>query len=102
MRNFATLNFKLRIMEIKEIAKRNYDANVRRGQISNDEPLLDFIRKIEEERRELIESMSWPIQFDPQELADIALVCFSMAEHYGIDLVKEMELKMLINEGRND
>jgi hypothetical protein len=94
-------------MEIKEIAKRNYDANVRRGQISDDSAIFDFIAKIDEEKRELIYSIGNKYSagkppFDPQELADIALVFFSMAEHYGIDLVKEMELKMLKNEERND
>ena len=40
------------------------------------------------------------ILFDPKELADISLVCDAMAIHYGIDLQKEKELKMFVNEKR--
>lgn len=98
-------------MDIKEIAKRNYDAAVRRGliEIKSDKTMngpLPFILDMENEVKELEESILYEKynqpKFDKTELADIVLVCFSMAEHFGIDLVKEMEEKMLYNEKRID
>ena len=41
-------------------------------------------------------------KFDEKELADVALVCFTMAKHFNIDLIKVMEEKMLYNEIRKD
>ena len=95
-------------MNIKEISKRNYDATVRRGQINENTMVRDFILKISEETREL--KQSWldiyhknhSDNFDPKELADITLVCFAMAEYYGIDLVAVMESKTHFNEQRKD
>ncbi len=89
-------------MEIKEIIERNYNATVKRGQINNKMCSIDFIIKLEEEFTELKMSIgqSQINPFDITELADIALVCHSMAKHYGYDLVKEMEKKTLYNEIR--
>lgn len=89
-------------MDIKEISKRNYEATVKRGLITPKTRPLQFIDKIQEEKNELF--ISWYIKdhFDPEELADVALVCFAMAEHYQIDLVAEMEKKAIYNEQRTD
>jgi NTP pyrophosphatase (non-canonical NTP hydrolase) len=38
--------------------------------------------------------------FDPSELADVTLVCFAMAEHFGINLIEEMRKKTEFNEKR--
>jgi len=84
-----------------EVALRNYNATVRRGLINDKTTLWDFTDKIEEENNELFHTCDNG-SFDPKELADIVIVCESMAIHYGIDLQKEKELKMLINEKRND
>lgn len=98
-------------MDIKEIAKRNYEAAIRRGliDIKSDKTMHDpfpFIFDMENEVKELEESIVYEKynqpEFDKTELADIVLVCFSMAEHFGIDLVKEIEEKMLYNEKRID
>lgn len=65
----------------------------------------DFIDKMREETDELAESYSIgrvSCEFDVKELADKALVCFAMAEHYGIDLVDEMRKKTEFNEKRKD
>ena len=40
--------------------------------------------------------------FDTVELADVTLVCFSMAKHFDINLIDEMQKKMKVNEKRND
>lgn len=89
-------------MDIKEIAERNYYATKRRGQISRRTDEMDFVIKIQEETRELLESIGKSIvnPFDIKELADIVLVSFSMARHFGYDLLSVMEQKMLYNEKR--
>ncbi len=90
-------------MDIQEIINRNYEATVKRGQIDNKTHAYNFTSKINEENNELDESIyNCGKNFDEKELADIALVCFAMAKHYDIDLLKVMEEKMLYNENRKD
>ena len=89
-------------MDIKEIAKRNYAATKRRGQIICFTQAYEFIEKLFEEAYELDHSTKIDNSFDEKELADVVLVCFSMAEHFDIDLIKVMEEKMLYNEIRKD
>lgn len=87
----------------EEVQRRNYNATVKRGLITSETQIPDFIRKINEEERELIESWNTKEStFDASELADIVITCESMALHYGIDLQAEKEAKMKINETRND
>ena len=88
-------------VNIDDVVDRNYFANVRRGKISDKTNVRDFLAKIYEEVDELIESYGCD-SFDKVELADVTLVCFSMAKHFGINLVDEMEKKMKVNEKRND
>lgn len=91
-------------MNIQEITRRNYYATRRRGQITDTTNEMDFAKKIQEELNELIESFgkSHIHPFDIKELADIALVCFGKAHHFGYDLLKAMEEKTLFNEQRPD
>lgn len=88
----------------EEVALRNYNATVRRGQINDKTTFYDFWDKIDEESNELFHSSSnldnSDIGFDPVELADISIVCDCMSIHYGIDLQLEKEKKMLFNEVR--
>ena len=88
-------------VNIDDVVDRNYFANVRRGKISDKTNARDFLAKIYEEVDELIESYGCD-SFDKVELADVTLVCFSMAKHFSINLVDEMEKKMKVNEKRND
>lgn len=82
---------------MNEIARRNYAATVRRGLITPETTKWEFIRKIREETDELnADCEAW------DELADITLVCFAMAQHYGIDLIDEMRKKVEFNEQRQD
>jgi len=85
----------------EEVQQRNYAATEKRGLINDKTDFIDFITKINEEMFELKDSYN-ETEFDPSELADIVIVCESMALHYGIDLQKEKELKMIYNELRND
>ena len=89
-------------VNIEDVVDRNYFANVRRGKISDKTNAGVFIAKIYEEVGELIESWDGCDSFDKVELADVALVCFSMAKHFGVDLQKEMEKKMTYNEEREN
>ena len=86
---------------LDDVVDRNYFAQIRRGKISDKTNVRDFLAKIYEEVDELIESYGCD-SFDKVELADVTLVCFSMAKHFGINLVDEMEGKMKVNEKRND
>jgi len=80
---------------LTDITHRNYEATKRRGLITKFTTFYDFIFKLKEEVDEFYaDSEAW------SELADIALVCFSMAEHYGIDLIEEMRKKTEFNEKR--
>lgn len=90
-------------MNIQEIVKRNYDATVRRGQISNKSTVSDFLNKTDEEVQELKDSRktcSNIYPFDPKEAIDIILVQTSMLHHYGFDVEKLLVEKMQYNEIR--
>ena len=89
-------------VNLDDVADRNYFAQIRRGKISDKTNSRDFLAKIYEEVDELIGSWDGCDSFDKVELADVTLVCFSMAKHFGINLVDEMEGKMKVNEKRND
>ena len=91
-------------MELNEIIKRNYEATVKRGQISNKTTVSDFLNKTDEEVQELKDSCKGsPIYpFDPKEAIDIILVQTSMLHHYGFNAEKIMIEKVLYNEKRQD
>ena len=87
----------------EEVALRNYNATVKRGQINEKTSFYNFISKLDEEVSELYKSANADnSKFDPSELADISLVCDAMAIHYAIDLQAEKEKKMIVNENRED
>jgi NTP pyrophosphatase (non-canonical NTP hydrolase) len=89
-------------VNLDDVVNRNYFANIKRLKISDKTTVRDWLAKINEEVGELIESWDGCDGFDKVELADVTLVCFSMAKHFGINLVDEMEKKMKVNEKRND
>lgn len=84
---------------LTDITHRNYEATNRRGLITIETTFENFIDKLKEEVDELDTKLPYA---DPDwcELADIALICFTMAEHYGIDLIEEMRKKTEFNETR--
>jgi NTP pyrophosphatase (non-canonical NTP hydrolase) len=93
-------------LSLSEIIERNYNAQIKRGTITPETTIEQFLAKLREEIYELYDS--WLLAtpkiktFDPKELADITLVCFAMAKHYNIDLLKVMEEKTIFNENRED
>ena len=90
-------------MNLQEIIDLNYNATVKRGQIKVDTKARSFVYKLRDELIELDDSIEDNFnEFDTKELADCALVCFAMAKHFGIDLIKEMEEKAIYNSKRKD
>lgn len=91
-------------MELQEIIERNYQAAVKRGKITNKTDCSHFATDIRNEVTELEMSLSISKinPFDVSELADIILVSFSMARHFGYDIEKELSEKTLYNEIRKD
>jgi len=89
-------------INIDEITKLNYEAQLRRGQIREGTNEIGFMKKIQEEFDELTAHLLNRWEIDPKELADLTLVCFSMAQHFGIDLVEEMRNKAEYNMIRED
>ena len=83
---------------MKKLIKRNYKSIVKRGLINHSTTLEDFINKLKEECNEL-EHHESPDNFR-EELADVILVCLNIAEHYKIDIEKELINKIKINENR--
>jgi len=80
------------------IIKRNYKSIVQRGLINHSTTLHDFVDKLKEEVNEF-EHHDSPKNFN-EELADVILVCLNIAEHYQIDIEKELINKIEINENR--
>lgn len=89
-------------LSYEQIAYRNYAATERRGLINENTTKQDFIDKLKEEVDELEYESQTRKLIDSEELADISIVCDSMAIHYGIDLMAEKQAKMYINESRQD
>ena len=73
---------------MKDIIEQNYNSIVKRGKINSDTTWQEFIDKIDEEVDEFKESN------DPEELADIILVCLNLARHFDIDIEKELRNKI--------
>jgi NTP pyrophosphatase (non-canonical NTP hydrolase) len=91
--------------DIQQLIDRNYAAQIKRGQITMEKTLNDFLQKIDEEVKEFKNSYTNDGYFediDDKELIDIMLVCFSMAKHFGIDWQKVMTDKVEFNEKRKD
>lgn len=83
---------------MKDLMKRNYESIVMRGLINSETNKTDFVMKLEEEVQEFIDAETK--ENHNEELADIILVCLNIAFHYNIDIEKELENKITINENR--
>ena len=89
-------------MTLPEIIDLNYRATCKRKQITEYTRLGDMLDKAQEELNELREALSSGRGLDRKELADLALVCFTIAKHHGFDLIPEMEEKAKFNLIRED
>jgi len=83
---------------MKYLIKRNYQSIVKRGFIDENTRFEDFMVKLYEEVNELHHNIS--DENLREELADVILVALNMAEHYNIDIEKELINKIKINENR--
>ena len=79
---------------MKDLIESNYRSIVGRGLINSHTKLKQFISKLDEEVNEFKESN------EPEELADIILVCLNIAKHYDIDIEKELKDKIIKNQNR--
>ena len=77
-----------------DIIESNYISIVKRGKINSHTTLKEFLDKLDEEVLEFKESN------EPEELADIILVCLNIAKHYDIDIEKELKDKIIKNQNR--
>jgi NTP pyrophosphatase (non-canonical NTP hydrolase) len=97
---------------MKKLINDNYDSTVRRGLITPSTNGYDFVDKIKEETKELLESLD-DIRFASEakqkyfdsfneELADIILVCLNCAKHLDIDIESELKKKIEKNYRRSE
>jgi len=84
---------------MKDLIERNYLSTVKRGLITPDTGIVEFLDKLEEEVGEFIETIDNPTTEEATafELADIILVCFNIAHHYGIPIEQYLKTKININ-----
>jgi predicted house-cleaning noncanonical NTP pyrophosphatase (MazG superfamily) len=78
---------------MNQIIEENYKVTVKRGLITENTKMSDFLNKIDEEVKEFKDSLEF------NELADIILVCLNIAKHYNIDI--ENQLINNINKNKN-
>ena len=85
--------------ELYSLLHRNYEATVKRGQITNKTTLKDYIAELIDEISELEESINESENtFDSLELVDCFLVCASAL--IDLKLLHRIEQKVEINEKR--
>jgi len=83
---------------MKDIIESNYKSIRKRGLITSDTDILDFINKLDEEVKELKESVNkGTLKEIKEELSDVILVCLNMAYHHGFDIEQEIKNKIDIN-----
>lgn len=84
---------------MKPTQKEIYDCAVKRGKITRQTTRKQFLEAI---ASELLELADYTPQLQQSELADIVLVCYSMAEHYGFQLDQATKNKHEYNLTRKD
>lgn len=97
-------------MKIKELLQRNYQSTVDRGLIFPSTNGFAFVEKMKEEVSELEQALNEIKRTNTisdkyynemkLELADVIMVGLNMARHFNIDIFKEIEKKIIINEER--
>lgn len=83
---------------MKDLIERSYEAIKARGLIINETPKYEFLRKIDEEHREVHLSITQDEYIE--ELIDLATVCFMQIRHLNCDVIKEFEKVVIKNEQR--
>lgn len=90
-------------MTLQEIIEQNYQVTRDRGLITDETNFWDFLEKIEEEsgefEMEILEHHETS-ETAMHELADIILVCFNYARHFGIDIEAQLIKNIENNKNR--
>ena len=84
---------------MKPTQKEIYDCAVKREKIKNNTTRKRFLEAIASELIELGDTRNCITNL---ELADVVLVCYSMAEHYGYNLDEAIKAKHQYNLKRKD
>jgi len=84
---------------MKQIIEKNYDSIIKRGLITPDTSVNEFLDKLHEECTELGHDCANGVDF-AEELSDVILVCLNMAKHFDIDIEKELNKKIQKNYDR--
>jgi len=84
---------------MKPTQKEIYDCAVKRGKITKQTTRKQFLEAIASELLELAEANEFN---EDLEMADIVLICYSMAEHRRIPLDEAIEHKHEYNLTRKD
>ena len=80
---------------MKDIIETNYKSIRKRGLITSDTDIKDFINKLDEEVEELKQSVNkGTLKEIKEELSDVILVCLNTAYHHGFDIEKEIKKKI--------
>ena len=87
-------------MTLIEITRRNYEATVKRGLITEFTRKDDFILKMYEEVTELAQTTNE--KDEEMEMGDVISSCLTFAYHYNIDIIKSLENVVIKNENRKD
>jgi len=87
-------------MTLLEIARRNYEATVKRGLINEFTRKNDFFLKMYEEVTELAQTTNE--KDEAMELGDVISTCLTFAYHFNIDIMKSLENMVIKNENRKD
>lgn len=87
---------------MKDIIETNYQSIRKRGLITSDTDMVDFINKLDEEVNEFkIAVNEGTLKEIKEELSDVILVCLNAAFHHGIDIENELKKKIKFNFTRN-
>jgi hypothetical protein len=88
---------------IESLTYRHYNACIKRGVITPDTDIGDFVKKLIEEYHEFLESIPYPPILDckaKQELIDLIMVALNMLKFFDIDIKEELLKNVLTQEKR--
>lgn len=85
---------------MKALIESNYQSIVNRGLITPKTTTRDFILKLNEEVQEFKDYYRKTTKIDPEEVADIILVCLNMCKHNEIDIEQHLKNKVEKNWNR--
>jgi len=88
------------MIDLNEAAKKAYNCAIRREKITIYHGFEEFMKDLASEFTELATCCPKEKKNISYELADVILVCMSIASGYGIDIEKAIKDKMKYNEER--